>query len=78
MLRYLKGLLILFVFILVFIFGVYLFGCFLSDFFVKIKLHKHFKIDDVAFAVLILSALLTYFSIKVGRWFFKRLQEQKD
>lgn len=77
MLRYLKGYFYLFIFTLIFILGIQIFSYFLVNFFIKIKLQNYFEIEDIAFAGVILSMILTYLSIKVIGWYFKGLKEQK-
>jgi len=75
MLRYLKRLLISLISTMILLLvSTYL----LADFFVKIKLYNYFKIEDLAFIIMIVSIILVYFNIRLCRWFFKRLQNQQD
>ena len=78
MLSYLKGYFNLFVFTLIFFFGINLLVPLLANLFVKFKIQNYFKIEDLASGIIILSMLIIYFCLRVIKWYFKRLQEQVD
>lgn len=78
MLQYLRVLFLQIFNASIFLIGIYSYGYLLSGFFLKIKIHKYFDIETIAFMVIFLGMILSLLSIKACRWYFKRLQEQKD